>query len=653
MIADSGSKDIAMAENSKHDHDSLLGHESDNMGTSPKTPASGAEVREIVQQHSVFQWWRLELILLLVSLIGFVALVSVLAVMDNKLSRSWGPLTLNSINSMLTTLVGSTTSGIVGAALSQNLWNSFGQRQTSNGLTTRPVQDLQVYDGASRGAAGSLALLWKQGPLSIAALGAIVTILSLAFATFTQQLIITEPRVTRDMAAVAKPFARTQRYAVIEAGFGVEDDITPYSVDYSTLSAILGAGLQGNNALPLQVQCPSGTCTYPTDIPSLAISGSCTDVTDKLDNQGSCKWVLPPCDETTSSGTVLTGTCGAVGDPCTYSLPTGPTLTFQPGYNATKTNDINAIWNVTNLVGTGSFASVYHPQLPSIAYNDTTHSYIMKFAAIGLPPSLASPFIDSTRTTSGGTLPPMQAHECALWLSLNYYDLSVTDGTTKYDVTRSYTEIGGVNFIDSDGFPASDSPYYGLNSTDDISALREAINNLIPFDISYVVADWASPSLYRFTPPGTAGINLLEGVYRHSDNLQNWTMNLARELTNNMAIVTPATQTDQYDGEVFSPKIYFKIRWYWLSLPGVVLVLSYAFLVATIMETRRRLVRPWKANMMVMAFADMDDSVKAKIKASEALSNPGGPQEDISDTCVGLHSIASGEFIFSSSKDAK
>lgn len=58
--------------------------------------------------------------------------------------------------------------------------------------------------------------------------------------------------------------------------------------------------------------------------------------------------------------------------------------------------------------------------------------------------------------------------------ALNYYDLSVTDGTTKYDVTRSYTEIGGVNFIDSDGFPASDSPYYGLNSTDDISALREA-----------------------------------------------------------------------------------------------------------------------------------------------------------------------------------
>lgn len=89
----------------------------------------------------------------------------------------------------------------------------------------------------------------------------------------------------------------------------------------------------------------------------------------------------------------------------------------------------------------------------------------------------------------------------------------------------------------------------------------QTVNNLIPFDISYVVADWASPSLYRFTPPGTAGINLLEGVYRHSDNLQNWTMNLARELTNNMAIVTPATQTDQYDGEVFSPKIYFKIRW--------------------------------------------------------------------------------------------
>jgi hypothetical protein len=248
-------------------------------------------------------------------------------------------------------------------------------------------------------------------------LGAIVTILNLAFATFTQQLITSEVRSTRDMTAVATPFARSHRYRAINLEGTFEDGEPLFSVDFLTLSAIIGSGLQGNNAQPLQVKCPSGDCRYPTDIPSLAISGSCTDVTDHLDNKGSCKWEVPPCNKTTPDGDSSAGLCGAVGEPCKYRLPTGPSLTFQPGHNATISNDIFSIWNATNLAGTaGQSVGPYYPEISSIVHNDMSYAYIMKFADIGLPPGVAGPFINGTQDATSGTLPPMQAYECALWL---------------------------------------------------------------------------------------------------------------------------------------------------------------------------------------------------------------------------------------------
>ena len=246
---------------------------------------------------------------------------------------------------------------------------------------------------------------------SIAALGAIVTILNLAFATFTQNLIAPATHNTRDVAAIARPFPRSQRYvANSEAGIGG----IPKSVDISTLSAIIAAGLQGNNAQPLQAQCPSGNCTYPSGIPSLAVSGSCTDVTSHLDNKGTCTYTTPPCNISLSNGDQDDFNCGPSGEPCKYSLPTGSTLTFQPGYNTGKEAHLYSIWNATDLT---SSPPDYAPEIPSIAYNDTSTTYLMKFAAIGLPFSNAGAYVNSTDGEIGqGTLPPMQAHECALWL---------------------------------------------------------------------------------------------------------------------------------------------------------------------------------------------------------------------------------------------
>lgn len=92
----------------------------------------------------------------------------------------------------------------------------------------------------------------------IAALGAIATLLNLAFATFTQQLITTEYK-NKDVGS-AKPFATSQRFNVVTPG-GATLSEDEQLTDFSTVAAIVGAGLQGNNALPFAPECSTGNCT--------------------------------------------------------------------------------------------------------------------------------------------------------------------------------------------------------------------------------------------------------------------------------------------------------------------------------------------------------------------------------------------------------
>lgn len=65
--------------------------------------------------------------------------------------------------------------------------------------------------------------------------------------------------------------------------------------------------------------------------------------------------------------------------------------------------------------------------------------------------------------------------------ALDYYHVSVRNGTTTYNVTKSYTDLGanseqdGLNFLDpKTGWAIGDPPYYGLSNYQDQYALLAA-----------------------------------------------------------------------------------------------------------------------------------------------------------------------------------
>lgn len=136
-----------------------IGHELDRLPLNGSHNGNNRKVGS-EKQKSTLMAWKWELAMSLLSACAIIALVIVLAVEDGNEYRKWGPLTLNAVNTILTTVAGSALTAFVGSALSQNMWNAFAQRHNGKGaFVSRPAGDLRAFDNASRGPMGSLILL--------------------------------------------------------------------------------------------------------------------------------------------------------------------------------------------------------------------------------------------------------------------------------------------------------------------------------------------------------------------------------------------------------------------------------------------------------------------------------------------------------------
>lgn len=136
------------------------------------------------------RWWFWEIISITISLASFLAIIITLRVFDSKpLPEIPFGITLNTIASLLGTAVKTTLLLVVSSALSQLKWLWFHEKE-------RRLQDLQIYDEASRGPWGAMVLL-KTSKFSLASLGALIVLFLLGFDPFIQQLITTPQRTLR------------------------------------------------------------------------------------------------------------------------------------------------------------------------------------------------------------------------------------------------------------------------------------------------------------------------------------------------------------------------------------------------------------------------------------------------------------------------
>jgi len=152
----------------------------------------------LLERVSLFGWWW-ELGAILVSLISMSLILTILCYMNGRLLSDWKlPIQLNSLIAIFSTFARSALMLALAEGLSQLKWNHFEKRHST-------LDRLQIYDEASRGPWGSVMYLVKMSKdmRAIAALGALLTILALAFEPFTQQIIEFSPQQTLSANATA------------------------------------------------------------------------------------------------------------------------------------------------------------------------------------------------------------------------------------------------------------------------------------------------------------------------------------------------------------------------------------------------------------------------------------------------------------------
>ncbi|KAF2647844.1 hypothetical protein K491DRAFT_784470 [Lophiostoma macrostomum CBS 122681] len=222
--------------------------------------------------------WITEFLSCGLAVIAFIGLVVTLRIFNGHVLTEV-PLKI-SINTLAAVFSAVTKSSLllpVAEGISQLKWAWF-----SRG---RPLSDFEGFDSASRGPMGSLLLVFRLRGRNVAAIGACITVLALAVDPFAQQ-IIRPISCHRDISGGAAAIPQTNRMIGIGSHTGAGTASIPLELDIAIQAALL------NVTEPLNVECTTGNCTFPTEsrgeaYQTLGIDSLCVDRSKDVEEDNS------------------------------------------------------------------------------------------------------------------------------------------------------------------------------------------------------------------------------------------------------------------------------------------------------------------------------------------------------------------------------
>ncbi|KAJ5766581.1 uncharacterized protein N7511_004197 [Penicillium nucicola] len=584
------------------------GNDHHDLNTKPKSPSKCGG------WTSLEDTWILECFALGFSFASFIAVIIILKAYDQKPSPhlSYG-LTLNTIISLLATSSRSSLLFVVAGAIGQLKWVWFGRRE-------QPILDMQSFDDASRGPLGAMYLLFQHRGLSIASLGAIVTILSMALDPFVQQILSYPVQQT--------PGSTTQAWMPQALTFAPNANFTAYTQYYN-------AALW-NSDFAVNPTCPSGNCTWP-EFQSLGFCSKCQDVTNSSTILKCDKWTQPDGDDDVAVDYAEMYYCqvnighGSKGiiklehysKKGVILLPTGLIWKLQGG--SEKLN---------------SFLGVPWPM------------YAFAHAQLDVESANAN----ITELVRNIRLKSVQA--CALSFCLRTYNVSVSSGTPQVNVTA-------VDFGQRFGSNISDNPPdIGYDDIDCWGPTnRSAPLNLVRF----LTGNWGDTEQFVFCLrtiiinsgyyPGS-GFGALNNLYGNSPFLgYSWTWygfdnttlswfhnptynvgntaqfpaafdrvinyGLGPLMSDTAAALTKytlQTSTTSADGTAMISQAFVRVSWQWLTFPSVLLVAGFVFWITTMMKNRQHRLGLWKSSILPMLYCGAE-------KIDPRLERPGSSAE--------------------------
>ncbi|RHZ47233.1 DUF3176 domain-containing protein [Aspergillus thermomutatus] len=537
--------------------------------------------------------WFGESIAMSFSFLCFIAIVAVLWVYDKKPNPNlkYG-LTLNTIVSVLGTGCKSSLIFAVAEAIGQLKWVWFRNKRSR-------LHDMQSFDDASRGPLGSMMILFEHKAFSLVSLGAAITLLSLAFDPFIQQIVSYPIRETKSVSDQAP--AKQARAFVLNGPSG--DDINFVNS--------INAGIWTNN-FDVYPTCPSGNCTWPA-FDSVGWCSQCEDVTSKA--------TLVGCDDFN-----LTRSDPHLGvTPCNLTLPHGEPANFNISVRSVSRGSLqmtfpeDVIWSVN-----------YNPELgdpfspvPTEVYLGVENPmFVVAHAEIDDPDNGSNPKIG--RVT-----------ECILSLCTRTYHVSVSRGVPSVNTSSptyghpfyhiylngpesaNYTgtpetcwkrDPGPVNVELVAGDPRDDTSHWE-NATEFAFCGLEHIHNNFPYQITgyaYYSRDYVSEIGAWITDYYDSTRN--DNFQRVLDtSLANVMGNIAGSLTK----LSLESGNDTVPGTVSRFEVYVAVDWTWIILPAGLLLSAIIFLVSTIFLNRRFKLDLWKSSILAPLYHGLDDDLLA------------------------------------------
>jgi hypothetical protein len=595
---------------------------------SPPNIAQRIEQRlwRYTSSRSVVKRWLLEIISWLVSALCMGAIILTLYILKDHALPKWPKgLTLNAFIAVLAKVAGAALILPTSEALGQLKWSWFQG-------DSKKMWDFEIFDNASRGPWGSLLLLIRTKGQALAALGALITLFSLALDPFFQQVVDFPERWTL-MYNSSIPRVHMYRPRLgIEFQAGVE--VTQQDQDVAAIAQkfLYDNGTQpmalGNGTRPdIPLVCPTSNCTWPP-YETLGVCSACEDVSELLTFTCLSNITIDWTVNTTGSGTESTYPKGHV---CGYFLnATGTAPVLMSGYMVEPKNTTGetlltrALPLVTDpdrfplYGGSYKFKHIRNPitDFFIVTAANGTDSVLRHQAPIALECMLTwcvktvssayrwgmydEQIIHETINTTAGPSP---------WLSIPFVSEGL-NGTDTYYLQNISIES-----------PSTPNKHFGLENATAMWTIQ-IFDDFLPSWTT--VANDTEESILRFKFANNDAPNwrkLQFNPWLAPNNITKHMERLATALTNG---IRSSNSSESIRGNAYDTQTYVSVRWKWLTLPLGLLFLSAIFLVSTIIKTGKGdggHIGVWKTSAIATLLYGLPDDVQAKITSSASKDN--------------------------------
>ena len=333
----------------------------------------------------------------------------------------------------------------------------------------------------------------------------------------------------------------------------------------------------------LKFDCPTGNCTWP-GFTTLAVCSSCVDLTPFLTRY--CPGGVPATGDTSK---------------CGWQVPQGGFL-----------NDSSDVFSMTSRTPNN--------------FGDMPYTNLIRLVFMG------------TEAQNG---PPLNynpwASECTLQYCLQTFNSSVVSGVISEKVTSTTLNTSVVNVSAS----KSNTPVTLIASDNTTYVVGEGANFGIRSWFSTLFASGSASRNASYINStridDSVVVNLTVGIssgttyfdsdivqtfywdyYEYSHGLEIAMADLATAMTVAFRSFNGAVPIR---GEAFGFETYVHVRWGWIALPVLVVLLTGIFLAAAVLKSRQSRTKLWKSSALAMLFHGLDEETRMQFARQGSLND--------------------------------